>query len=362
MFWQFLTKAIRVCLALVLLALGPALLTRAQTDPVNVPDLTGLNVPQAAAALNLAGLRLGAQRPLGWTAAMPQEPGTIASQSAAAGDSVPYGTAIDVNVLSAASIRLVYDDNDLTMINNTGARLELAQFVFSGTGGTKRFAAAGWRPRLDAGDCTQIWSVARGEAKNVAGCGSVFWLTSNNTTEHFWTQAAGAERFDVVQDGTAVATCDAAAVNSQDVPVTCEFFVLAGRGGRLNTPYLYFAYTPDSFAVVNTSDDSWMRLDTTPIEIPGLRLSVGDPALYGNPDIVADIRRLAPGQCLLLTLSAETGTSTPEPCSVIAQHVVSQAQAFWTVPFELLPASRPDEHLTCPAATEGHVTLCVMPR
>lgn len=38
----------------------------ARAQDVSVPDLTGLNVPQAAALLNRAGLRLGAENVAAW--------------------------------------------------------------------------------------------------------------------------------------------------------------------------------------------------------------------------------------------------------------------------------------------------------
>lgn len=77
---------------------------------------------------------------------------------------------------------------------------------------------------------------------------------------------------------------------------------------------------------------------------------------------VADLHRLAPDQCSMLVLSG-TGDVVPvEDCDLIARAEVAQASAFWALPFEVLPATRPDERLSCPAATPGRITVCVMPR
>ncbi len=52
---------------------------------VSVPDLTGLNVPQAAALLNRAGLKLGAENAAGWTPESGVPQNTIGGQSIPAG-------------------------------------------------------------------------------------------------------------------------------------------------------------------------------------------------------------------------------------------------------------------------------------
>lgn len=335
----------------------------AQDNVAIVPDVSGLTVPQAAAELNRVGLRLGAQSAQPWTAASAQPVGTIGGQSAAPGESLPVGTAVDVSVLTTANVRLIYDDNDLTLINNTGGFLDLTQLVFSGTEGTRRFQAARWRSSIEPGDCTQIWSISRFEPKDVEGCSeSIYWLTTNDPTEHFWTQTAGSGPFQVVQNGVVLASCEAAPPNSQASPLVCEFFVTTGTFANPTTDYVVFTYTTEQFIAYNTSPQAWMPLDGTRIQIPGLEVRPGDPVLFGNPDIVADVRRLAPGQCSMLVLSG-TGDVVPvEDCDLIVRAEVAQASAFWTVPFEVLPATRPDERLSCPAATPGRTTVCVMPR
>jgi hypothetical protein len=334
----------------------------AQADDVTVPDVVGLNPPQAAAALNAVGLRLGEQTVNAWTASSEQEPGSISGQSIAAGEVVSPGTAVDIVIATTTAIRLIYDDNDLTLINNTGAPFDLTTVVFNGAEGNQQFAASRWTPVLPAGDCTQIWSVRRSGAKDIAECGSIVWQTTNDPADHFWTQTSGASAFNVVQNGTVVATCDAAPLNSQATPLTCEFVVVNATANNPLTQYVYFAYTPDRFTAVNGTSDRWMVLNGTQVQAPGIQQTIGDPALFGNQDIVGDVRYLAPGQCSLLTLSPLTDASPPQACDVIAQQALPAAQAFWTVPFEVVADTRPGETLSCPAATEDRMTICVMPR
>src|SRR5690348_12468683 len=84
-----------------------------------VPDLTGLNVPEAAALLNKNGFALGAENNVGWTADSGQEQNTIKGQSVAAGQTAAPGSAIDVTVLRSPNAMLIYDDNDLSLVNKT---------------------------------------------------------------------------------------------------------------------------------------------------------------------------------------------------------------------------------------------------
>src|SRR5688500_12994904 len=112
-----------------------------QDQTATVPDLTGLPVPQAVAALNRSGLVLGTQTPFEGTT--DQAPGSIVSQSVAAGSTAPYGSAIDITLVQAPNARLVYDDNDLTLVNLTDQPLNIADVVFkSSEGATTSYAPA----------------------------------------------------------------------------------------------------------------------------------------------------------------------------------------------------------------------------
>jgi hypothetical protein len=343
---------------LFILLLGPVALL-AQDDPVSVPDLTGLNVPQAAAELNRNGLRLGAELGTAWTADAPAPPNTVGGQSVAAGSAVAYGTEVDVTVLSTANVVLLYDDNDITLVNQTGAPLNMVGLAFNSSDGTKFFSATDWLSLLDAGDCGQLWSVTtRRDPKRLPECDATRWQGTNDTTKHFWTSLAGVTEFSVVQDGVQRVTCPAAPAGTD--PLRCEFFVAGGVSAPLDTEYLHFAYTADRWVAVNTSTDRWMPIGSTPLLDPATGLLPSINSFFTDSTIVADVNRLAPGQCILLT----TGDlSVPQPCDQVATAVVSGGGAFWQRGFQV--ASITDdaiEPVLCPPADATRLTLCIMTR
>jgi hypothetical protein len=96
------------------------------------------------------------------------------------------------------------------------------------------------------------------------------------------------------------------------------------------------------------------------LSIPGVSLVLGDPTLFGSPNIVADIAQLAPGQCLLLT-SDNPNAVPPETCDVIARLDLRSDVAFWLAHFEIDSAAD-DIRRQCPAAVPDKTTICVMPR
>lgn len=361
MFHRFTIRSITILLFLSLIAL-PVL----SQDDVTVPDVTGLTIPEAVARLNASGLRLGEQiaEPL-----TNQTQGTVAGQNIEAGSSIAYGSEIALNVYSNTRITIIYDDNDLTMLNQAGASISMDGLVFSSTDGTKRFLATGWQNELEAGDCTQIWSIARREPKQVDGCDSIFWQTTNNESEFFWTQSAGVSQFNITLNNDLVASCDAAPINTQDSPLTCEFYVVTDNVNTLASDFVYFVYTTDRFIVMNTNTDLWMPLTETPIfnfnpqiSNPGASFILGDNSLFPDTDIIGDVRRLAPGQCILFTVTPLTDATAPEECHVLAQRDFAPEIAFWLANFELESPYSDNGRATCPAAVENRVTTCIMPR
>ena len=107
-----------------------------QENTVVVPDLTGLNVPQSAAVLNELGLQLGVQEAIAWTQASGMGEGSISAQSVEAGSRVEPGTSVDVSVLHSPNMLLIYDDNDLTMVNLTINVADITGVRFAATEGT----------------------------------------------------------------------------------------------------------------------------------------------------------------------------------------------------------------------------------
>jgi hypothetical protein len=358
-----------VILLSLLFAVGllPLSIVKGQETSVTAPDLTGMNVPQAAAALNRVGLILGAQTSIPWTEASGIPSNTISAQSAFPGTVLPAGTEVNVNVLRPTNVTLIYDDNDFTLLNHTGSDLNLRELVFNAVEGTNTatFEARRWTSSVGQNLCVQLWSVTRYDAKATDGCERIQnWLVSSrNTAEHFWTGANGITRFNVVQNGVERATCPAAAVGADET--LCEVFFPTDVNDEA-TPFVYFAYTPHELIILNPSQDQWMPLEGVQIlnnmpDVAGTTFAFADPAVFDNPETFGVINRLAPGQCLLYTNNDPASTNTPKPCDVIAHRDLTPNVVFWSMAFGLDSVTN-DEAQSCPPATEGHVTLCIMPR
>lgn len=358
-------KVVRLLCMAVIFVLLPQII-HAQEDTVIVPDLTGLNIPQAAAALNKVGLAFGGETPVTPTGGVPEN--VISGQSVAPGQTAPRGSEITVEVPRTANVILIYDDNDLTMVNKLDARIDYGDLIFSTVQSTQSasFPAARWGNRLRGKQCAQIWSVGRNGAKGLPECEFIQnWLTTTNRSEHFWTAANGVQSFNVIQGGLERAVCQAAPVNSQNQPLRCEFYLPSGQATEV-APFIYFAYKTDKLAIINNTDSQWMPVATTLI-LNGL----ADPApfgkqfnvnaaLFGRPQTVARINRLAPKQCLLFVSSAADDDELPQTCDVIATYTVEPAQAWWTANFQTQGAD--NKQRTCNAATVDRLTLCIMPR
>lgn len=345
-----------------LLAAAGAPVSWAQGSDVIVPDVTGLSVPQAAAQLNRAGLRLGAEISQGWTPDSGQAENRVSGQSIPGGQAAAFGTAVDVTVLRSPNAILIYDDNDLSLVNRTGGELNLTGISFATVDGAgAQFAATRWASYLRVGQCVQVWSVGRNGPKGLDECVAIQnWLVTGNPAEHFWTGAGGTTQFTVLQNGVPRATCPVAN------PGRCEFFLSSGTSGGDSTEYVYFAYTPDRLAVINRSEDRWMVLDgfymVNYFAPPGgLALYPSDATLYGMfPPDVETVSRLAPGQCILYTNSSTESSAPPQACDVIARLDIDPSVIFWGADFGVVGSD--GQERTCAAATAGRLTLCVMPR
>jgi hypothetical protein len=311
-----------------------------QAAAIPVPNLVGMNVPQAAAALNRAGLALGAQTNSGWTAESGLAQNTIGTQSLPPDQLVPSGTSVDVLVLRSPNVALIYDENDITIINNTNVTLDLNGLVFG---------------VVDA-------------PKDIEGCAHIdHWMTSvNNTAEHFWTGLNGVVTFSLVYNGVQQGTCPAAPAGAQ--PMRCDIYVPIGDAVEV-TPYIYFAYTPERLIVYNRSQDKWMPLGATPIinlnpnvSVPEPQINLSDPTVVTSVNPVAHLDMLAPNQCLLFTNNSSPEVpNLPEPCDVVGQGNIDPNLIFWSASFDILSVTD-GRRRTCAAATPGRLTICVMPR
>lgn len=336
----------------------------AQGDTVTVPDVTGLSIPRAAAELNRAGLVFGGEISVR-AAGAPEN--VVSGQSVAPGQQVARGSSVSVEVPRTPNIRLLYDDNDLTLINLTAQNIEFGDLTFNSvTGQQASFSASRWAGRVRGNQCTQIWSVSRNGPKGLPECTFIQnWLTTNNRANHFWTAVSGVQTFNVVQGGQERAVCNAAPPNSENRPVTCEFYLPAGAQNEL-APFIYLAYTTDKLVVINRTENQWMQVAATTIHS---QLSTPGPignrfafnaALFGRPEIVARINRLAPNQCLLFTNRNIENDDLPQDCDVIATLPLGPQQLWWTANFEV--EGTDGKRRVCNAAVADKLTLCLMPR
>ena len=359
----------RWCLALaILLCFCMALVAQMQATSPVVPNLAGMNLPQATAALNDVGLALGNQTSEPWTEAAGVPQNTISAQSVPAGQPATAGAAVDVTVLRSPNVSLSYDDNDFTVINNTGASIDFNGLVFGSAEGTPAaFSATRWAGNLDAAGCAQVWSVFRAAPKDVAGCVRInHWLTTNNSAEYFWTALNGVNHFKIVQNGLERGNCPAAP--SGTAPMTCDLY-LPANASEDATPYLYFAYTPQRLIVFNHSQNAFMPLSGTPIynnnpnlTPPHQGLNLDDTKIYRLLNPVATVAQLAPGQCILFTDGSDPASlATPQPCDVIARFDMPANIVFWTSAFDIDSVTNGRSY-SCNGATAGQLTICVMPR
>lgn len=342
----------------------------AQEATATVPDITGMNLPQAAATLNRNGLELGTQTPADNAGQLP--PNSIVAQETAPGTSVPRGTVVNVSVVLPSNTRLIYDDNDITLMNLTDQPMNTSGLIFTAVEGTAAtYTASQWGDSLRERQCFQLWSVNRNGPKEVEQCDTIqAWRITTNPGAHFWTQANSVSSFAVQENGIQRAVCAAAPPNSQDSPTTCEFYLAGGGAGDELTPFVYFAYTENAIALINTSNDLWMPTTQTTLynynaalAAPGASLNFGDPDLLREEFRVGlgNIAQLAPGQCLMYTVDGSNVTEPPEPCDVVAQRALAANIAFWVADFEVESAIDAERRI-CPAAAESNRTRCIVRR
>ncbi len=256
----------------------------------------------------------------------------------------------------------------ITLVNHTGGVLDLTTIVFTALDGTTpaSFNSSSWLNTLSGNECVQLWAIPRTNSERPAECTTVQrWLSTTHAESHFWTGTNGVTRFQVSQGGIERAVCNAAAPGAGQQ--RCEFFVPADALGDDVTDYIYLAYTTDRLVVLNQSANRWMSTAATQVynynpnsSVSGAAVPIGDPSLFGNPPTVADIRRLAPGQCLFFTNSNPEATTPPQACDVIAQLNIGPDLIFWAADFEI--AGTDGQRHICPAAVDGKLTVCIMPR
>jgi hypothetical protein len=328
-----------------------------------IPDLAGLTPPQAAAALNAARLQLGSQSSA--TASTPQLAGTIAGQVPAAGSPISPGATVDTVVAYAPNVRLIYDNNDLTLINIGTQPLDSRTLTFQASDAIPvNFDGRRWGRQIEPTDCVQVWSTRRTRPKSLAACRRIAaWLSTTDTNQHVWKDLSGAQGFIVRQDGVQRGECPTASTGTRENPLVCEIYLAQIQPPPV-WPFVYFAYTRDSLVVHNASVDSWMRMNVTLLSASGRAISLNDTSLYRAVDElivttgsagVPVIRQLAPGQCVRFRTTTAPTNALPEPCLIFADALVDGVP-FWNAPFTI-EDSRGDKHV-CEAALPDVVTTC----
>jgi hypothetical protein len=344
----------------IMLCIGTISSVSAQTTPV--PDVTGGSVALAASRLNAAGFALGTETSQLWSPSLNIAPGTVIAQAVEPGTALAAGSAVEITVLRPANIVAVYDDNELTLLNQSSSAIDLTPIALNSLDGdSASFPATRWASTLEPGECVQVWAIVVNSPKPIEGCQSIRWLTTNNTAEHFWTTQGGTTQFAIVEGGILRAIC---AVGTSG---RCELYVGSSGGVDETTPFVHFAYTESWFVVRNTSENQWMSLQNFPlfnynVPQPGLSVPLADPTIYSYINPLGRIDRLAPGQCLLfyaVDLSQVLG-ELPD-CHVMGSLQLDPATYFWGAAFEMNSQSD-GQRRTCPAATPNRVTLCIMPR
>jgi hypothetical protein len=281
----------------------------------------------------------------------------IGGQSIGVGEQVTPGTAVDIALLQAPNALLIYDDNDLTLINLTEEEMFLSGVRFTSVDGATpaTYAATDrWTDSLRARRCAQIWTVQRNGPKALPECRTIHaWFSSLDPTTHFWTGSNGATKFNVTVGAQEVAVCEIAAGR-------CEFYLPTASAAETSVPYLYMAYTPDRFILYNNSPDQWMSLEGVVLYSllgapEGIPLGISDPSFYAGQTIIGDVKRLAPGQCIFFTTGQ--ADQPPQDCAVIVRLDFNPSNAFWSVAFGVGNKDR-----LCPAPQANQLSLCVLPR
>lgn len=335
--------------------------------PPTMPDVLGLTVPSAIAQLNQVSLDVNIDQTYTWTHADPFVPYTISGQNPESGTEVIDGQVAMLTIARPITARLLYDDNDLTLINLSDDEINLNNIVFTALDGTipASLSASEWLVDVVSPQrCIQIWSVGgRQGAKDVEGCQparDIPWLFRGDASNHFWIDDNGATLFDVIQDGVWRGTCTIMA-NTSDVQI-CDLFIMPTGLNRVAddvTEYVYFRYTSDQLWVINRSEDRWMP--TSQVEIvDGVKLD--DEFLYFEQSTFADIGLLAPNQCLLLTTSRDIPTVTSESCDLIGVAQVDDETLFWNNGFDV-SSDIMNQNMTCLSPLSGdEETVCLVPR
>lgn len=339
------------------------------TPRPTVPDVTGMTVAQAAAILNKAQIRLGTREQV--FADIPAaESGKISLQRPGAGETVEPGSIVNVQVQVRQNFLLIYDNNDITLVNQSGRSVRVADLSFSSVDGSsatnfaisphwQQISAGSWvafNGRLEAGQCLQIWSEPANSFKVIPLCPEInqaAWMSTILPNYHFWLGNNGSTQFRVMQNGVERGVCPVATTASP--ALECPLNIPFGQVESDTTEYIYLVYTRDELTVLNPSSDRWMYV--TDIQL-GNTVNLGDNTQYTLNTVIDRVEALAPGQCVLFKAAGASSTETlASSCFVIAESSLAANAIFWRTAFDL---PNQTERL-CPPAQANKQVICLMP-
>jgi hypothetical protein len=327
------------------------------TDPVTVPNLIGLTVPQAARQISQIKLLIGTETAQEWTATE-VNPATnalfqvnqIIGQTPAAGEKLAPGSSVQVTVLRAFNVVLTYNADGLTLRNTIIVPLDLNGVVFkTGEGkNLRQFQAREWGRPVDIKGCYYI-GTARLE-NNPADCDTlarqVVITQATQAAKQFWTTGT----FTVEQNGITIATCTAS---------PCSLTIPQGDNPE-QAAYLSFQYRTNYLAVRNPSD-RWMTLTGVTINgRNGKKFTLGTAQDKAPGDVPWAGSRLAPEQCIVYS-ELDIGSLPPYDCAVVAYVKLPAGAAFWQRGFSITaPSTRRTSG--CGAPLPGLLSICRVPR
>lgn len=355
-----MNRAIRFLILVGLVLVGVAVLIGYWLTSVPIPDVQGMTIPQAEAALNAAGLRIGE-----WVSVDEEDssgtPDRVVGQSAPSFWRLPQGSSVDLSVLRKNNVLLRYDvpppsetvGNTLTerwfnLQNLTNESLYFGDLRFVSVQDESIFLDAsnwGWQlEELTAGYCLQILPIRFDFTIVPDGCEAVpefGWYSDTNLASHFWSNGTS---FHVYQGSIRRATCQIAADE-------CAFWIEEAEVTRELTSYFYFIYDQNTFTVFNRSADRWMPINE--VSING-STNLGRESYERLPFLTNDdLQNLAPQQCIQLTSHSEKPESAPGCVQVIGWQ--TGANAFWNESFRV-------SGVECPAALAEGSSICIVPR
>jgi len=354
-----MNKAIRFLILVGLVLVGVAASVGYWLTSVPIPDVQGMTIPQAEAALNAAGLRIGE-----WVSVDEEDssgtPDRVVGQSAPSFWRLPQGSSVDLSVLRKNNVLLRYDvpppeetpgntlnERWFNIINLTNEELYIGNLRFvSAEDEAISVDQSNWdwaHDDLLSGQCLQMMPI------NITfitpqECQPSFLRQSVPITDEarqFWIPG---DAFHVYQGSIRRATCQIAADE-------CAFWIEEAEVTRELTSYFYFIYEQNTLTIFNRSADRWMPINE--VSINGNR-NLGRERYERLPFLMNDdLLNLAPQQCIQLTSHSEKPEAAPGCVQVIGWQ--TDAEAFWRESFRV-------SGVDCAAALEEGSNICIVPR